>query len=146
MEISKIQRAPQSADKYVLRLPDGMRDKLAELAKKNNRSMNAEIVLILQQAIDGTSIQAEMSSDSGGKELLATILQRLTERVIPVEVDLWDTEHIAAYLKRSYTTVRDKIIVRPDFPRPIKLNPSQERSHPLYKAREVIEWAESLQE
>ena len=129
-----------------MRLPDGMRDKLAELAKKNNRSMNAEIVLILQQAIDGTSIQAEMLSDSGGNELLATILQRLTERVIPVEVDLWDTEHIAAYLKRSYTTVRDKIIVRPDFPRPIKLNPSQERSHPLYKAREVIEWAESLQE
>lgn len=29
-----------------------MRDKLAELAKANNRSMNAEIVLILQQAIE----------------------------------------------------------------------------------------------
>jgi hypothetical protein len=52
------------------------------------------------------------------KELLAAILQKLTERMIPIEVDLWDNEHVAAYLKRSYTAVRDKIIVRPDFPRP----------------------------
>jgi hypothetical protein len=79
------------------------------------------------------------------KELLAAILQKLTERMIPVEVDLWDTEHVAAYLKRSYSTVRDKIIVRPDFPRPINLNATHERAHPLYKAREVIRWAEGLQ-
>jgi hypothetical protein len=45
-------------------------------------------------------------------EILKTILQKLTERSIPIEVDLWGTEHIAAYLKRSYTMVRDKIIVR----------------------------------
>lgn len=80
------------------------------------------------------------------KEILRAILQKLTEQKIPLEVDLWDTEHIAAYLKRSYSTVRDKIIVRPDFPKPIRINPTKERSHPLYKAREVIEWAESLQE
>lgn len=79
------------------------------------------------------------------KEILAAILQKLSAKSIPVEVDLWDTEHVAAYLKRSYSTVRDKIIVRPDFPRPIKLNATQERAHPLYKAREVIRWAESLQ-
>lgn len=72
------------------------------------------------------------------RELLAAILQKLSEKTFPVEIDLWDTEHVAAYLKRSYTTVRDKIIVRPDFPRPIKLNATQERAHPLYKAREVI--------
>ena len=82
--------------------------------------------------------------------LLKAILQKLSEKAtraaIPVEVDLWDTEHIAAYLKRSYTTVRDKIIVRPDFPKPIKINPTQERSHPLFKARDVIAWAENLQE
>jgi len=79
------------------------------------------------------------------RELLAAILQKLSERTLPVEVDLWDTEHIARYLKRSYTTVRDKIIVRPDFPRPINLNRTKERLHPLFKAREVIKWAESLQ-
>ena len=85
-------------------------------------------------------------TDDETKVLLRAILQKLGEQPLPVEVDLWDTEHIARYLKRSYTTVRDKIIVRPDFPRAIKLSPNQERAHPLYKAREVVQWAESLQE
>ena len=52
METIKPDRAPQQGDKYILRLPDGMRAKISELAKANNRSMNAEIVLMLQQAMD----------------------------------------------------------------------------------------------
>jgi non-homologous end joining protein Ku len=52
MQPTKAERMPQRADKYVLRLPDGMRDKIAKLAKTNNRSMNSEMVLMLQQAID----------------------------------------------------------------------------------------------
>lgn len=52
METPKSERIPQLADKYVLRMPEGMRAKITELAKANNRSMNAEIVLMLQQAID----------------------------------------------------------------------------------------------
>jgi hypothetical protein len=52
MNTPKSERSPQLADKYVVRLPDGMRDKITELAKANNRSMNAEIVLMLQQAMD----------------------------------------------------------------------------------------------
>src|SRR5574337_2082462 len=34
----------ENADKYVVRFPDGMRDLIAETAKRNNRTMNAEIV------------------------------------------------------------------------------------------------------
>nr|WP_186211641.1 Arc family DNA-binding protein [Burkholderia gladioli] len=34
----------RTADQFVVRLPDGMRDQIAEAAKTNNRSMNAEIV------------------------------------------------------------------------------------------------------
>jgi hypothetical protein len=52
MQKPKSERVPQLADKYVLRMPDGMRDKITERAKANNRSMNAEIVLMLQQAMD----------------------------------------------------------------------------------------------
>ncbi|EOF5130933.1 Arc family DNA-binding protein [Salmonella enterica] len=40
-------------DKFMLRFPDGMRDIIAERAKSNGRSMNSEIVQILQDAIDG---------------------------------------------------------------------------------------------
>lgn len=59
MENPKTQRTPQGSDKYVLRMPDGMRDKLGALAKANNRSMNAEIVLILQHAIEGRTLATE---------------------------------------------------------------------------------------
>ncbi|MGJ9420735.1 Arc family DNA-binding protein [Massilia sp. CMS3.1] len=58
MQPTKAKRTPQQADKYVLRLPDGMRDKIAELAKTNNRSRNAEMVLMLQQAIDARAARA----------------------------------------------------------------------------------------
>lgn len=42
----------QMQDKFNLRFPDGMRDAIAERAKQNGRSMNSEIVQILQNALD----------------------------------------------------------------------------------------------
>ncbi|MBV4365932.1 Arc family DNA-binding protein [Erwinia phyllosphaerae] len=39
-------------DKFMLRLPEGMREAIAERAKFNGRSMNSEIVQILQDALD----------------------------------------------------------------------------------------------
>ncbi|MDT1068330.1 MULTISPECIES: Arc family DNA-binding protein [Providencia] len=41
----------QLQDKFNLRLPDGMKDDIAERAKANGRSMNSEIVQILQDAL-----------------------------------------------------------------------------------------------
>ena len=39
-------------DKFILRFPDGMRDLIAEAAKANNRSMNAEVVSRLQDSFE----------------------------------------------------------------------------------------------
>ncbi|MFV1484527.1 MULTISPECIES: Arc family DNA-binding protein [unclassified Phaeobacter] len=39
----------QKLDQYMLRLPDGMRDRIKEAAASNNRSMNAEIVATLEE-------------------------------------------------------------------------------------------------
>lgn len=39
----------QPQDKYVVRLPDGMRDRIKAAAEANNRSMNAEIVATLEE-------------------------------------------------------------------------------------------------
>ncbi|CAM7982476.1 Arc family DNA-binding protein [Morganella morganii subsp. morganii] len=41
----------QLQDKFNLRLPDGMKDAIAERAKENGRSINSEIVQILQDAL-----------------------------------------------------------------------------------------------
>ncbi|HIH1546005.1 TPA: Arc family DNA-binding protein [Salmonella enterica] len=45
----------QMQDKFNLRFPDGMRDAVAERAKRNGRSMNSEIVQILGDALYGTN-------------------------------------------------------------------------------------------
>jgi plasmid stability protein len=47
-------KKPVSAqDKFMLRLPDGMREAISKRAKENVRSMNAEIVNILDSALSG---------------------------------------------------------------------------------------------
>ena len=45
----------RTADQFVVRFPDGMRDRLSELAKAAGRSVNAEIVYRLQRTIDEDS-------------------------------------------------------------------------------------------
>lgn len=43
--------AHQSAEKYVLRFPPGMRDRVRKAAESNRRSMNGEIVYQLEQVL-----------------------------------------------------------------------------------------------
>lgn len=43
------------ADKYVVRLPEGLRDRLKVVALQNRRSMNSEIVFHLERAISATA-------------------------------------------------------------------------------------------
>lgn len=42
----------RTAEQFVVRFPEGMRDRISEAAKANNRSMNAEIVVRLQQSFE----------------------------------------------------------------------------------------------
>ena len=42
----------QLAERFQIRLPDGMRDRLKSEAEKNGRSMNAEIIQRLQSTLD----------------------------------------------------------------------------------------------
>lgn len=52
MSESKPLYASQTSDKYVVRFPDGMRDRLKEAAHENGRSMNAEIIARIQQSFE----------------------------------------------------------------------------------------------
>jgi plasmid stability protein len=47
-----------NVDKLLLRFPEGMRERIAVLAKKNHRSMNAEIIARLQASIEAEVEQA----------------------------------------------------------------------------------------
>ncbi|WP_284042389.1 Arc family DNA-binding protein [Escherichia coli] len=46
-------------DKFNLRFPDGMREVIAERAKRNGRSMNSEIVEIISNAISQPALAQE---------------------------------------------------------------------------------------
>lgn len=43
----------QFKDRYMLRLPDGLRERLKTIAEANNRSMNAEIVARIEDSLAG---------------------------------------------------------------------------------------------
>jgi len=43
-------------DKVIVRLPDGMRDRIKAAAERNNRSMNAEIVATLEEKYPAPAI------------------------------------------------------------------------------------------
>lgn len=73
MESSQPDRVPQEADKFIVRLPEGMRDILKARAAGNNRSMNAEIVAILGAAIGDES--------SLGAASVETLLKAIADRM-----------------------------------------------------------------
>lgn len=74
--MSSSQSAP-----YPLRMPDELRERIAALAKENNRSLNTEIVLLLQQAINaGTSRAAPiLDMDILAEALAAKLAAKLRE-------------------------------------------------------------------
>ena len=41
----------RTADKFVVRLPEGMRERIAEVARNHHRSMNSEIIARLEQSL-----------------------------------------------------------------------------------------------
>ena len=82
-------------------------------------------------------------------ELIERLAEAVAERVapaIPLAVDLWDIALIAQYLKRDPQSVRERIACLPSFPRAIRVPTKAGRSHPLYRAKEVIAWVQSHQE
>lgn len=44
-------QSPSVVDKFVIRLPQGLRDQIRELSENNRRSMNSEIIMVLEQYI-----------------------------------------------------------------------------------------------
>lgn len=66
------------ADKFIVRLPAGMRDRIAESAKANNRSMNAEVVGLLQQAMEA---RVGMALGLDTDALADTIADRVAARL-----------------------------------------------------------------
>ncbi|ODP33130.1 hypothetical protein A9762_20880 [Pandoraea sp. ISTKB] len=81
---------------------------------------------------------------------MARIAQALAQHIaptVPHSVALWDIATIASYLHRSEQHTRQWIVTMDGFPRPIRIPSgkvtSTERARPLWRSKDVVEWAES---
>lgn len=64
----------------MLRLPAGMRDRIAEVARANNRSMNSEIVTALARAFPPREPDdAEINPEDWREQEIANILTSMEE-------------------------------------------------------------------
>lgn len=60
----------RTADKFVVRLPDGMRERIADVARNHHRSMNSEIIARLEQSmLQESSLGDELNVNLDSPEL-----------------------------------------------------------------------------
>lgn len=76
-------------DKFMLRLPDGMRDRIKAAAEANNRSMNAEIVAVLEREYPVPEPRDEIH------EQYKRIVERLTHSISQAK-DVQEKKRLAA--------------------------------------------------
>lgn len=80
---------------------------------------------------------------------LADLIGKHLKPAIPIDIDLWDVATIAQWMKRSEDQVRERVVCLPDFPKAIRLpttGEKQSRGRPLWKAVEVMAWAEKYRD
>ncbi|WP_235602439.1 Arc family DNA-binding protein [Sulfitobacter geojensis] len=88
-------------DQFIVRFPDDMRDKIKESAEQNNRSMNAEIVVALEEWLARPS-QEEVES----KQLRDTAKQIMMERSV-IEARLAEILSRIDEMERSRTSEKE---------------------------------------
>jgi hypothetical protein len=96
-----------------------------------------------------TDTTAGNAAELLAERVMKALMAKLTgaSAAIPIEIDLWNVETIASYLKRSISGVRERIVCQPSFPVAIRIpTGSGQRGHALWKAAEVIAWAMSHRE
>ena len=80
----------RKSDKIIVRLPEGMRHALAELAARNGRSMNAEVVAALAMyfAKEEAAKQDQLLGEAAIRELLANQQQtlELLKKIIAIPI------------------------------------------------------------
>jgi hypothetical protein len=83
----------EEQDRFMVRLPEGMRDTLKAIAEANRRTMNAEIVARLEASFQSSAARDKhwtdavrgLPSATGDVERLQSQIDKLTARVDAIE-------------------------------------------------------------
>jgi hypothetical protein len=68
----------RDSDKFMLRFPDGMRDKIREAAENNGRSMNTEIVARLEASFAAS----DLNVDKAVQQVVDSTIEKTIEAMI----------------------------------------------------------------
>jgi hypothetical protein len=74
-------------DQFVLRFPEGLRDRIKSAAEENGRSMNAEIISVLEEAYPDAEKLAQFAQELNFLDEIDEIQERL-ERIRAVQHQL----------------------------------------------------------
>lgn len=80
-----VKRAAQTQDKFIIRLPDGMRDQIKAAADAGGRTMTAEIIARLQMTFD---TRAELPHQSDEVQTLRAEVEGLRVGLRALEVEV----------------------------------------------------------
>lgn len=64
-----VRPSSRTADKFIIRLPPGMRERITHGATVNRRSMNSEIIIRLQRSFEQASLLESSETELEGAEL-----------------------------------------------------------------------------
>lgn len=104
----------ETQERFIVRFPDGMRDNIAEAAKANNRSMNAEIVDRLQSSFEPAS--------SSGSDLVLDQAQQI-----------WELRQILAVAHMELAKAADALVKRGDAQHGEAIRMAMEKTLPAAK-------------
>jgi hypothetical protein len=90
-KVAKKTKQVHDLDRIIVRLPEGMREKIADLAAANGRSMTAEVVAALEQHLKGTDRVT----------LLWELFEKHRENLEAIPQIWGAVEDIEIYLQRS---------------------------------------------
>ncbi|OBS07921.1 helix-turn-helix transcriptional regulator [Acidihalobacter prosperus] len=97
----------------------------------------------------------DMGTESTNVDIqaLAAAVAGLIEPRVPLRIDLWGPDEVAAYLKVGRRQVAERYAALPGFPAPIRIPPAQTKAATAqtgkprgllrWKAVEIIAWAEA---
>ncbi|MDP0922208.1 Arc family DNA-binding protein [Klebsiella pneumoniae] len=89
-------------DKFMLRFPDGMRDAIADRAKRNGRSMNSEIIQIIEDVLETDKNNEIVITESDISELSRVKPETMEALVDAIEKNEQLIKQMKAVLKKAF--------------------------------------------
>lgn len=77
----------RESEKFMLRFPDGMRDRVREEAEINSRSMNAEIIHRIQRTLDMDDYVPKVNAHEDKTELVINSLSHRERALVSAIVE-----------------------------------------------------------